>query len=50
MKRKRLRPLAVLTACLLALTGCAGTSHTQQEDDSLVVISTPYPNMLTGDG
>ena len=45
----KFRPLAALTACLLALTGCTAAAPASPEEETLAVITTPYPNMLTGE-
>ena len=41
--------LAALLACLLTLTGCTAAAPASPEEETLAVITTPYPNMLTGE-
>ena len=41
--------LAVLLACLLSVTGCTAAAPASPEEETLAVITTPYPNMLTGE-
>ena len=51
MLLKRHAVSALMTACLMAFTGCAGSAPASVEptEETLTVITAPYANMLTGE-